>query len=458
MPFLKDQTIEHSFKKILIVLCDVSVMMLAFVFSEAFISPLFTSPSRIVERPDAIVVSVISYLFVVAWKPSVLLRPFVRADEVVQNVFQTLLLHFFVLLATLSLFTTVQISSLSVIFAYLAFFVLLCAEKLVLLQIIKKKRTQCSNRRHVLMVGPSSVLQEFIRDTSGRNAEVTVDGFFSAEDADVMCESASWLGTVEQVGQYLNDHPEVHSMFCCHEYLTATELCALFQCCEHHNVAFYALPQNLNVLPFRMGVDRVGALNVLGCVSYPLQCWANRATKRLLDILLSLSFIVTIFPILYVVVFIVLKRKSPGPVFVRRKQEGANGKRFETFEFRAYTLPVSSDLDKEPSLVFTGNMYRTIICRLPMLLNVLMGDMSFVGPAFAQIDAEESTREQAYKYIRNLKPGLTGWAQIQKEEPEAGTPHECSTKHNLWYAQNWSLWLDVYIMLSSLRQNPSLSK
>ena len=142
MPFLKDQTIEHSFKKILIALCDVSVMMLAFVFSEAFISPLFTSPSRIVERPDAIVVSVISYLFVVAWKPSVLLRPFVRVDEVVQNVFQTLLLHFFVLLATLSLFTTVQISSLSVIVAYLAFFVLLCAEKLALLQIIKKKRTQ----------------------------------------------------------------------------------------------------------------------------------------------------------------------------------------------------------------------------------------------------------------------------------------------------------------------------
>ena len=88
---------------------------------------------------DAIVVSVISYLFVVAWKPSVLLRPFVRADEVVQNVFQTLLLHFFVLLATLSLFTTVQISSLSVIVAYLAFFVLLCAEKLALLQIIKNR-------------------------------------------------------------------------------------------------------------------------------------------------------------------------------------------------------------------------------------------------------------------------------------------------------------------------------
>lgn len=458
MPFSKDNTIEHSFKKILIALCDVAVMMLAFVFSEAFMSSLSATASRIVGQPDAIVVSVVSYLSVAAWKSTVLLRPFVRADEVVQNAFQTLLLHFFVLLASLSLFTTVQISFPSVFVAYLVFFVLLCTERLVLLQLIKKKRNRASSRRHVVVVGPSGVLPEFLRDASGCNAEIAVDGFFSAEDADTGCGPVSWLGTVGQVAPYLNGHPEVHSVYCCHEYLSAASLASLFQCCEHHNVAFYALPQNLNALPYRMGTDRVGAHQVLGCVSYPLQCWANRAAKRLLDALLSLLFVVTLFPILYVVVFVMLKRKSPGPVFVRRKQVGANGKRFETFEFRTYTLPASAGPDQEPSLIFGSHTYRTVICRLPMLLNVLMGDMSFVGPSLAQTDAETPNCAQACKYIRNLRPGLTGWAQTRNEEPGTAAPEERATQHNLWYAQNWSLWLDFHIMVRALGQNPTLTK
>lgn len=448
----KDNTLVNKSKNILIALCDVAIMVLSLVLTKTLLMPSLTMASSIANYGNVVVLSVLSFLSVVIWKPSIVLRPFVRVDEVEKNVFQTILLHLFVFVAMLSLFGEVGCAPTFLLVFYSAFFVFLCTEKLVILQIVKKKRTKSSGRRHVVLVGPSCASDVFLYDSLIRNAEIMVDGFFSANEVAGQGGAMPWLGECAQVSQYLDEHPEVQSLYCCHEYVSETEILQLFQCCENRGVAFFALPASLNVLPFRIRIEKFGELDAFGLIPFPLQCWANRFVKRLFDLLLSLVFMITVFPILYLVVFIVLKRKSPGPVFVRQKHVGANGQPFETFVFRTDHMPASLVGDEAKPFAFGCFLHRTKIHRLPMLVNVLMGDMSLVGPSLSQADDIAAGEGFADKYMKSMKPGLTGWAQIQKQDSESGDFEERTKRENLWYAQNWNFWLDVYIIVHSLKK------
>jgi putative colanic acid biosynthesis UDP-glucose lipid carrier transferase len=152
-----------------------------------------------------------------------------------------------------------------------------------------------------------------------------------------------------------------------------------------------------------------------------------------------------------------IKWDSPGPVFFKQQRCGFNGHRFAIYKFRTMRVledgpAVTQAVPDDWRVTHVGKWLRkTSADELPQLLNVLLGNMSLVGPrphAMAH-DTEFDTAVQQYAYRRRVKPGLTGWAQIHGSRGPTPTRAliEQRVKYDLWYIDNWSLRLDFAILL-----------
>ncbi|MBO9127246.1 MULTISPECIES: exopolysaccharide biosynthesis polyprenyl glycosylphosphotransferase [unclassified Rhizobium] len=182
----------------------------------------------------------------------------------------------------------------------------------------------------------------------------------------------------------------------------------------------------------------------------------ERMMKRLFDIGFSIGAMTVTLP-LCVLVAIAIKIDSRGPVFFMQCRKGHNGKPFRILKFRSMTvMEDSGDIRQatrnDPRVTRVGAFIRsTSIDELPQFWNVLRGEMSVVGPrphALAHDDLYGTLIAQ-YASRRHVKPGLTGWAQINGHRGETPTVDKMTdrVRHDIWYINNWSLWLDLRIVV-----------
>ncbi|QAU48737.1 undecaprenyl-phosphate glucose phosphotransferase [Bradyrhizobium guangzhouense] len=183
--------------------------------------------------------------------------------------------------------------------------------------------------------------------------------------------------------------------------------------------------------------------------------WKERALKRVLD-LAGASLALLLFAPVMVVTAILIKATSRGPVFFRQTRNGFSGRAFKIFKFRTMSVledgPTIAQAQKDdPRVTTIGRWLRkTSIDELPQLFNVLKGEMSLVGPR-PHAAAHNSEYEQIignYAFRHHVKPGITGWAQVcgYRGETRAIELMEKRVEHDLWYINNWSLWLDMRIL------------
>lgn len=181
--------------------------------------------------------------------------------------------------------------------------------------------------------------------------------------------------------------------------------------------------------------------------------------KRALDIVAASAALIALAPTMLLTA-VAIKLTSPGPVLFKQMRFGVNGKRFQILKFRSMSvLPEGADFRQasrnDARVTWVGRIIRrTSIDELPQFWNVLRGEMSIVGPrphAVAHDEAYESLI-QRYAMRRFMKPGLTGWAQVNGSRGE--TPNVESmvlrVQYDLWYIDNWSIWLDASIMFRTL--------
>lgn len=181
--------------------------------------------------------------------------------------------------------------------------------------------------------------------------------------------------------------------------------------------------------------------------------------KRLLDLMAGILALLITLPALIIIVALI-RLDSPGPVLFRQRRIGFNGRPFHIYKFRTMTTLEDGAIVKQAShgdvrVTRVGRILRKFsLDELPQLLNVLMGDMSLVGPrphALAH-DTEYSQAITLYAARHNVKPGITGWAQVngwRGPTPELDLMIR-RVEHDLWYVDNWSLWLDIKIMLLTI--------
>ncbi|NCP38810.1 MAG: exopolysaccharide biosynthesis polyprenyl glycosylphosphotransferase, partial [Shewanella vesiculosa] len=194
---------------------------------------------------------------------------------------------------------------------------------------------------------------------------------------------------------------------------------------------------------------------VISVYDTPLNSSTARMLKRFEDVTLSTLILTLISPIM-IALAIGVKLTSPGPVFYRQVRVGWNGKNFNMLKFRS--MPVNIEKDgvqwgsaKTKTNTKFGQFIRaTSLDELPQFLNVLLGDMSIVGPRPERDIFVEQFRKQIPRYMQKhmVKAGITGWAQINGWRGD--TDLSKRVEFDLHYINNWSLWLDIKIVVLTI--------
>jgi Undecaprenyl-phosphate glucose phosphotransferase len=183
------------------------------------------------------------------------------------------------------------------------------------------------------------------------------------------------------------------------------------------------------------------------------------AAKRCFDLTLAIAGLLMLLPLMLVTALLI-KLDSRGPVFFLQKRNGFNGQAFDIFKFRTmHVLEDGPDVKQatrnDPRVTRLGHwLRRSSIDELPQLFNVIRGEMSLVGPRPHAIshDSEYEKLIANYAFRHHVKPGLTGWAQVNGSRGETRQVEQMERRveHDLWYINNWSPWLDLKIVLQTV--------
>ncbi|HUU98579.1 MAG TPA: exopolysaccharide biosynthesis polyprenyl glycosylphosphotransferase [Phycisphaerae bacterium] len=201
-------------------------------------------------------------------------------------------------------------------------------------------------------------------------------------------------------------------------------------------------------------LSRLGPATMLNLIRPPLTRIEVLA-KRLFDFWGALALLIAISPLLLVAA-ILIKLDSPGPIFFRQQRLGFNQRPFRILKFRTMTVTEDGDavtqaVKDDPRVTKIGkHLRRWNIDELPQLVNVLTGDMSLVGPRPHAVTHDRDFEQRVAFYARrhNIKPGITGWAQVNGHRGPTDTEEKMQARveHDFYYIDNWSIPLDLYIL------------
>ncbi|SDR63080.1 undecaprenyl-phosphate glucose phosphotransferase [Paraburkholderia tuberum] len=223
------------------------------------------------------------------------------------------------------------------------------------------------------------------------------------------------------------------------------------------NVRF--IPDVQSVALFAGGViDLIGA-PAINLIASPVPT-RSLVPKEVFDRLFAFAALVALLPA-FIAISIAVKLSSKGPVFFRQYRKGADGRVFRIYKFRSMrqhgeqTGVVTQATRRDPRITQVGSfLRRTSLDELPQFINVLRGEMSVVGPRPHAIEHDELYRKVIDNYIHRyrIKPGITGWAQVNgfRGETDRVEKMEKRVEHDLYYIKNWSFMLDLRIVLATI--------
>jgi Undecaprenyl-phosphate glucose phosphotransferase len=305
----------------------------------------------------------------------------------------------------------------------------------------------------VLIVGAGDLaVQVANRISSHPELGLTLVGFLS-EQADAEkteIEGIPILGTTDQVSQLVSEH-KIDQVFVALPLSAADRLAKVVNNVSDEMVDVKVVPDLIQYVTLRAGVEEFDGLPIISLKDNPIAGW-NAVGKRLFDV----GFTLAAAPFLIlacVILAIAVKLSSPGPVLYKQKRMGLDGRTFKIYKFRSMAM----DAEKATGAVWAveGDSRRTWLGtfmrkanldELPQFYNILQGRMSIVGPRPERPEFIEKFRGEIPKYMlrHKVKAGLTGWAQVNgwRGNTDLGKRIE----YDLYYIQNWSMALDLYII------------
>jgi len=228
---------------------------------------------------------------------------------------------------------------------------------------------------------------------------------------------------------------------------------------EKECIRFKIVP-NLSVFITRdVHIEYFGDLPILSLRSEPLDDVGNRIKKRALDLLVSTLVIVFILSWLIPILGLLIMLESRGPIFFSQLRTGKNKSSFKCLKFRSMRSNKEADTKQatknDSRVTAIGRFIRkTSLDEFPQFINVFKGEMSLVGPRphMLKHTTDYSKVVEDYMIRQFLKPGITGWAQINGYRGEITNPEQIKMRVNkdLWYLENWSLWLDIQILFLTI--------
>jgi putative colanic acid biosynthesis UDP-glucose lipid carrier transferase len=398
------------------------------------------------------------YFFAIYFVPMQLHYSVVFLDKIVQRSFSLVSFHIF-LFATCLVFLNVgnDLATLLIVI-YFALLLIFSLWRVLVRILVKTYRRRGYNAKNIIIVGAGKnglELYNVINRDLGYGFNVL--GFF--DDNTILKDVIpNYLGKIRDIENFVGKN-EIDEIYCTIPGANSEKISELMNFAEKNMIRFYIIPDFYRDIKKTMVLDMMESVPLLTIRTEPLQSPYNRFMKRCFDIVFSILVLVFIFPFIYIISSILIKSSSKGPVLFKQKRTGIYGKEFKCYKFR--TMHINEDADvmqavkDDPRTTRVGNfLRRTNLDEFPQFINVLMGDMSVVGPRPHMLKHTEQYSRLIDKYmIRHLvKPGITGWAQITGYRGETRTLEQMEgrVKRDVWYLENWSFFLDLKIIVVTL--------
>lgn len=338
---------------------------------------------------------------------------------------------------------------------------LLGSWKVIFLLIRKSERASLMDTRKAVIIGAGRTgydLHEYLLknwDTGYR-----IVGFFDDDPAKVS-DSKMYLGDTNQCIAWVKEH-KIAEIFCTLPVSESKKIEKLMLDADKNMVRFKSVPEYYDYGNKPTYIQSFGQIPVISARAEPLENLLNRLIKRCFDVVFSLLVIIFVFSWLLPILAILIKAGSKGPVFFVQTRSGHNNNPFKCYKFRS--MYVNENADKTQATRNDSRvtklgafMRRTSMDELPQFFNVLIGNMSVVGPRPHMLNHTEEYSELIDMFmVRHfLKPGITGWAQIKGFRGETKTVEAMNQRveADLWYLENWSFLLDLKIIFLTVRNS-----
>lgn len=332
---------------------------------------------------------------------------------------------------------------------------------------VKRMRQSGRNIRLVTFVGSDPELQNIYMKLMREMARgYKVQGYYADAELPAMPngEVLEHLGSMADLMDNLDNPKQLQisdDLFVCLSRRDRDTVRKLSHFCDKNVVRFYFVPVSVETLGINLKREMLDDMEVYTTYENPLQNPWNSFLKRMFDIVLSSLFLLMILPF-FPIIALIIKLQSPnGPIFFKQLRTGIDGKNFYCYKFRSMHPNKDEDglvqaTKNDPRKFPFGNfMRKTNIDEMPQFWNVLKGSMSIVGPRPHPVALNEMYTQVIDKYmVRHfVKPGVTGWAQVTgfRGETKELWQMEGRVKRDIWYMENWSIWLDLRIILLTAR-------
>ncbi len=354
-------------------------------------------------------------------------------------------------------FKEYRYSRLTILFFWVISIFLVGLSRVFSRNLLRAFRRREYNLRYVLIIGESELGQKLLQSLRIHSAlGLKAIGFLSdsKEKVGQVINGLKVIGTFEELHEVLNQGG-IDQVFIALPFHQHEKIRHILASLKNELVDIKVVSDLYDFVRLRGGVDDLDGLPIINIQDTPLHGW-GKILKRGVDIVLALIGIIILIPLMLIIVLLI-KITSHGPVFFKQERMGFDGTIFEMLKFRSMIV----DAEKETGSVWAkpddprrtpiGKVLRkTSLDELPQLFNVLKGEMSLVGPRPEMAELIEQFKDKIPKYMLRykIKAGMTGWAQVNGWR--GNTSLEKRIEHDLYYIENWSISFDLQILFLTI--------
>ena len=283
-------------------------------------------------------------------------------------------------------------------------------------------------------------------------------GYLSEEDRKLA--DVNYLGHPDELAEVLKKY-QVEKVIVALPSLSESLIRYFLETCDAHGIKTFIVPNYYQFTSTSFEINQIGLIPVINLRALPLDKSENKFLKRSFDIIFSSLFLLLIGSWLFPLMAILIKLNSKGPVFFKQERWGINNKKMNCYKFRTMYHQKAGEKEfvqatkNDPRVTSVGKWLRSLsIDETPQFWNVLINNMSVVGPRphVTPQNLEYSEKIESYRLRHEVKPGLTGWAQVNGARGE--TPDiehmQARVNYDLYYIHQWNFWLDIQIVLQTI--------
>lgn len=457
----------HQFVSAVFAVVDVTITVLCFIIAYylRFYTNLFEFIQTPVETPEQNYLTLINFVLIASiwffvFKFSGLYHPR-RGQSLFEEVFAVLnavTLATFVLVALMFFQRDIEYSRLVIGIFWLFDFLCISASRTLIRLLLRELRKRNFNLRHVVIVGSGKSAGSIIKSLKdhsyyGLNVKGIVDDDEAIQGKNIY--GVPVMGKTDQLIDIIKSHG-IDQVFIALPNTQLQNISRLINMLKTEIVDIKLVPDVLELILLRSSVESLDGLPIIDISHTPLTGW-NSILKRFFDIIFSLSALIILSPLI-IIIALLIKLTSRGSVLFKQMRMGIDGKSFTMYKFRTmknertngntnYGWTTKNDPRRTKLGIY---LRKSGLDEVPQLFNVLLGDMSIVGPRPEMTNYAEKFKGQISEYMlrHKVKSGITGWAQVNGWRGDTSISKRI--EYDIYYIENWSFKFDLYIILKTL--------